>query len=195
MRSLSVGPRLGVRSGLRGRAWLSSPVARKVLALGAAILLGSNPLLTGLIVRNVAAAGPSFVSRQGQQLTLDGQPFRFTGMNIYAANSDGWCGEDYTADQLRTAFDGIGSRDTVLRAWFFQTMAAQKVRALLFWLRGAHQEASRHVDHRIESGEARESRALQCGRRLDHNRSCEEPRPPCRGRNNRPALVAKVVGE
>lgn len=126
MRSLSVGPRLGVRSGLRGRAWLSSPVARKVLALGAALLLGSNPLLTGLIVPNVEAASPSFVTRQGQQLTLDGQPFRFTGMNIYAANSDGWCGEDYTANQLRTAFDGIGSRNTVLRAWFFQTMAAHK---------------------------------------------------------------------
>lgn len=111
---------------LSGPAWRSSPVARKVLGLATAILLGSNPLLTGLIARNVEAASPAFVMRQGQQLTLDGQPFRFTGMNIYEANSDGWCGEEYTANQLRTAFDGIGSRNTVLRAWFFQTMAAQK---------------------------------------------------------------------
>lgn len=126
MRSLSAGPRLGVGSGSRGRARLSSPVARKVLGLGAALLLGANPLLTGFIAHKVDAAGPSFVIRQGQQLTLDGQPFRFTGMNIYAANSDGWCGEVYTANQLRTAFDGIGARNTVLRAWFFQTMAAHK---------------------------------------------------------------------
>ena len=126
MRPSRVGPRPGRVPNARRRPWLSSAVARKVLGLGAAILVGTNPLLTGLITRNVEAAGPSFVTRQGQQLSLDGQPFRFTGINIYAANSDGWCGEDYTANQLRTAFDGIGSRNTVLRAWFFQTMAAQK---------------------------------------------------------------------
>ncbi len=83
-------------------------------------------MLTGTHQTRALGAGPAFVARDGRELTLDGQPFRFTGVNIYAANSDGWCGEHYDANQLRTAFDGIGSRDTVLRAWFFQTLAAQK---------------------------------------------------------------------
>jgi mannan endo-1,4-beta-mannosidase len=112
-------------SALYPAAWRSN-VRRRLVGVAAAILLSSGLLLTGVATLSVHAAGPSFITRQGQQLMLDGQPFRFTGMNIYAANSDGWCGEDYSASELRAAFDGIGSRDTVLRAWFFQTMAAQK---------------------------------------------------------------------
>jgi mannan endo-1,4-beta-mannosidase len=127
MRSMRVGPRSRQAPVARRRpAGPSSAAKRKVLGVAASILLGSSALATGVTMPSVDASSPSFVSRQGQQLMLDGQPFRFTGINIYAANSDGWCGEDYTADQLRTAFDGIGARDTVLRAWFFQTMAAQK---------------------------------------------------------------------
>ncbi len=106
MRSLRVGPRAGrVPAGLLVPAW-HSPVGRRLLSVAAGIVLGSSSLLTGIAAPTARAAGPSFVTRQGQQLMLDGQPFRFTGMNLYAANSDGWCGESYSADDLRTAFEG-----------------------------------------------------------------------------------------
>ncbi len=101
-------------------------LARRLGRFSVGVVLVSSSLLVGAPVSPTAAIGPSFVTRSGDQLLLDGLPFQFTGFNIYGANSDGWCGEDYTADELRTAFDGMGSRNTVLRSWFFQTLAAQK---------------------------------------------------------------------
>ena len=109
-----------------GRSSSMRPSTSTFARVGACVLLISSLLLTGRAISEVRAADPSFVTRAGSQLLLDGQPYRFVGMNIYGANSDGWCGEDYTADQLRTALDGIGSRNTVLRSWFFQTLAAAK---------------------------------------------------------------------
>ena len=37
------------------------------------------------------AAGSPFVSRAGTKLVLEGKPYRFTGLNIYNANSTGNC--------------------------------------------------------------------------------------------------------
>jgi hypothetical protein len=67
------------------------------------------------------AAG--FVTRQGTQLMLDGQPYRFAGLNIYNANSTNNCWYSMSsgstlADSL-AATGGIGA----FRAWFFQNEA------------------------------------------------------------------------
>jgi mannan endo-1,4-beta-mannosidase len=68
--------------------------------------------------------GNPFVTRQGTQLMLAGQPFHFTGLNIYNANSRGNCyvtlGEGSGLDQALTQW---GPGKTVMRAWFYQTLA------------------------------------------------------------------------
>lgn len=67
-----------------------------------------------------------YVGRDSTELTLDGKPFRFTGLNIFnAANLDAascwypW-GRGEALDQ---ALSNIGPGQTVFRAWFFQRMA------------------------------------------------------------------------
>jgi hypothetical protein len=50
-------------------------------------------LISSLLVVSPATAVPSgFITRQGTELLLNGNPYRFSGLNIYNANSDGWCG-------------------------------------------------------------------------------------------------------
>jgi hypothetical protein len=66
-----------------------------------------------------------FVTRAGSALLVDGQPFRFTGLNIFNANSInnscwGGLGADGGLDEALTA---IGPGQTVFRAWFFQPLA------------------------------------------------------------------------
>jgi mannan endo-1,4-beta-mannosidase len=75
-----------------------------------------------------AAAVPAgFITRDGTQLILDGQPFRFTGVDIYNANSDGWCGAQMnTGSTLDDALTAIGPGKRVFRAWFFQPLATTK---------------------------------------------------------------------
>ncbi len=70
-----------------------------------------------------ATGAVSFVTRDGSQLMLDGQPFYFTGFNIYNANSNGWCRTEYSDAMIRGAFDEIRGGNAVVRSWFFQTMA------------------------------------------------------------------------
>ena len=71
-----------------------------------------------------ASAPAGFVSRNGTQLTLDGQPYEFTGINIYNINSDGWCGPDMRSGQtLDDALTAIGPGMEVIRGWFFQGSA------------------------------------------------------------------------
>jgi endo-1,4-beta-mannosidase len=72
------------------------------------------------------AEPPHPVGRAGIQLTLDGKPYRFTGLNIFnAANLDSascW----FTwgrGDLLDRALSAIGGGQTVFRIWFFQRMA------------------------------------------------------------------------
>jgi Tol biopolymer transport system component len=46
-------------------------------------------------------------------------------VNIYNANSDGWCGFPYTAQQLDQTLSDLGPGKEVIRAWFFQSLATQ----------------------------------------------------------------------
>jgi len=65
-----------------------------------------------------------FVRRVGAQLFLNGARYRFSGLNIYNANSSGNCwyamGSGPRLDQALTT---IGPGQRVFRAWFFQTFA------------------------------------------------------------------------
>jgi mannan endo-1,4-beta-mannosidase len=76
-----------------------------------------------------AAPTPSssgqFVGRNGTQLVLGGQAFRFTGFNLFGANSDGsTCGPAMnTGPALDQALTAWGSGPKVMRTWFFQSMA------------------------------------------------------------------------
>lgn len=54
---------------------------------------------------------------------LDGQPYQFTGVNIYNANSDGWCWYDMGGSVLDDALASIGPGKDAFRAWFFQPLA------------------------------------------------------------------------
>ncbi len=66
---------------------------------------------------------PSFVTRSGQQLLLAGQPFRFTGMNLYEANNTGVCGGPFgSGSAFASAIDRMGNPQ-VIRSWFFQPLA------------------------------------------------------------------------
>jgi hypothetical protein len=65
-----------------------------------------------------------FVGRSGTQFTLGGQPFRFTGFNIYQANSRSNCGGTMgTGSALDSALTSIGAGSEVFRSWFFQSLA------------------------------------------------------------------------
>jgi probable HAF family extracellular repeat protein len=82
-----------------------------------------------------ATAVPSgFVSRQGTELTLDGNPYRFAGLNIFNANSDGWCGAQMNqGPALDDALTAIGPGVEVIRSWFFQPLAIDKGTRLRDW--------------------------------------------------------------
>ena len=75
-----------------------------------------------------------FVTRSGTKLRLNGRPFRFTGLNIYNANSVDNCW--YT--MAKTRLDGLGVRRSLnrlgegneaIRAWFFQSLATTRRRS------------------------------------------------------------------
>ncbi len=71
---------------------------------------------------NPAVSG--FVTRSGQELMLNGAPYRFTGLNIYNANSvnNYW----YTmgvGPALDDALTAMGPGKNVFRAWFGQWLA------------------------------------------------------------------------
>jgi mannan endo-1,4-beta-mannosidase len=70
-----------------------------------------------------AAATTGFVTRSGTSLTLDGQAFRFTGLNIYNANSNGLCWYPMDGSVLDQSLVAIGPGKPVFRAWFFQQLA------------------------------------------------------------------------
>ena len=95
------------------------------------VLTGMLPVLG--LVKTARAATPvadAFVKRDGLTLSLNGQPYRFTGMNIYQANSSpvpggsGNCGQPMSSGSaLDDALTAIGPGQTVFRAWFFQNLA------------------------------------------------------------------------
>jgi hypothetical protein len=71
----------------------------------------------------VAIATPSVVRRTGTKLTLDGQPYRPIGLDIYNANSNGWCADAMDGTILDTSLTAIGPGKNAMRAWFFQPLA------------------------------------------------------------------------
>ncbi|HEX6579750.1 MAG TPA: DPP IV N-terminal domain-containing protein [Actinomycetota bacterium] len=92
-------------------------------ALVALVLVGP------LLVASPAAAVPTgFITRQGTELLLDGNPYRFSGLNIFNANSDGWCGAQMAqGTRLDDALTSMGSGASTFRSWFFQPLAIDKI--------------------------------------------------------------------
>jgi hypothetical protein len=99
--------------------------------------LGIVSLALGLLLLgpgHTEAVPTGFVTRSGGQLMLDGQPYQFSGLNIYNANSDGWCWYQMnTGPALDQAFSSIGPGKTVVRAWFNQPLAIDKNTGLRDW--------------------------------------------------------------
>jgi mannan endo-1,4-beta-mannosidase len=75
--------------------------------------------------RSPQPAPPSvdFVGRSGTQLRLNNDTFRPVGLNIYNANSNGWCWYPMGGNVLGDSLTAIGSGKNTLRAWFFQQLA------------------------------------------------------------------------
>ena len=108
---------------------------------------GFRLLLAGVGIILVFAVAPTagahdtsgdYVTRAGSQLMLAGQPYTFTGINMYNANSDGWCRDALDDTQFGAALDdaGLGGEvHGVLRAWFFQTLATDKGTNMRDWSR------------------------------------------------------------
>src|ERR1700731_2624293 len=66
------------------------------------------------------AVNSPFVTRNGTELSLNGEPYRFAGINIYDANSDGSCGPAMsTGDALDTSLSDMPGIEA-FRSWFFQ---------------------------------------------------------------------------
>jgi mannan endo-1,4-beta-mannosidase len=64
-----------------------------------------------------------FVRAEGTDLVLDGKPYRFSGFNIYNANSRWNCGHVMVGGGLDRALTDIGAGAEVVRTWFFQSLA------------------------------------------------------------------------
>lgn len=76
-------------------------------------------------VPTVAPSPMGFVTRSATQLFVGTQPYRFTGLNIYNANSRNncWYSLGNNDDQLAASLSAIGGGQEVFRAWFFQAEA------------------------------------------------------------------------
>jgi CSLREA domain-containing protein/uncharacterized repeat protein (TIGR01451 family) len=113
-------------------------IPRRALALA-----GIGSLLAAAALVAVPSAGAhdtaeEYVTRSGPGLDLAGQPYTFTGINLYNANSDGWCREALSDTELEDALDDAalgGETHGVLRAWFFQTLATDKGSNARDWTR------------------------------------------------------------
>src|SRR5262249_42063296 len=81
-------------------------------------------LVFALSASGSTQAAPSFVTRSGTQLLLDGKPYRFAGINIYNANNASGCWYNLAAGSgLGDSLSSIGAGANVIRAWFFQALA------------------------------------------------------------------------
>ena len=67
------------------------------------------------------------MARSGTTLTLGGQPYTFTGLNIYNANSrdNCWYSMGNSDGVLDESLAQIGGGQGVFRSWFFQKLATQ----------------------------------------------------------------------
>jgi len=82
----------------------------------------ASPVMSELSRSVDQASG--FVTRSGQQLLLNGAPYRFTGINIYNANSvNNYWYTMGTGGALDAALTAAGPGKNVFRAWFGQWLA------------------------------------------------------------------------
>ena len=80
------------------------------------------------------ASSASFVTRCAAGLLLSGRPYRFTGLNIYNANSDGWCAYAMNSGTvLDDSLSAIGPGKGAMRAWFFQPLATSNSNGTRDW--------------------------------------------------------------
>jgi endo-1,4-beta-mannosidase len=79
-----------------------------------------------------AVASSGFVARSGQQLLLNGLPFRFVGFNLWRANVTSWnqppstgydLNDGTTLDTTLKDIKATGPKLNVFRAWFMQQFA------------------------------------------------------------------------
>lgn len=96
----------------------------RVTALSVVALVSAAVLL---VPANAGGNGSPFVTRQGTQLVLQGKPYRFTGLNIYNANStnDNCWYSMGSGPILGQSLRQIGAGKEVFRAWFFQSLATR----------------------------------------------------------------------
>src|ERR1700694_1362383 len=76
-----------------------------------------------------------FVYSQGTKLFLDGNPYTFTGLNIYNANTDnsGSCWYSMQDPAMTNTLQQIGPGQNAFRAWFFQDMVYSSAGAAAKW--------------------------------------------------------------
>jgi endo-1,4-beta-mannosidase len=87
-----------------------------------AIVVASGALAPAQAI--AAAPKPQFVTASGTELRYNGAPYRFTGLNIYNANSTGSCWYDMVSGTtLSDSLNEISGSSEVFRAWFFQSFA------------------------------------------------------------------------
>jgi mannan endo-1,4-beta-mannosidase len=96
------------------------------MKLRLAIKPGAVTVVCAFLLFGATAAAsplPGFVTAQGARLYLDGQPYRPVGINIYNANSNGWCWYAMDGTVLDESLTALGGSINVFRAWFFQQLA------------------------------------------------------------------------
>jgi hypothetical protein len=100
-----------------------------LVLLATAFGLGSGITALALREQPVRTTPGPFVQRDGIALTRGGQPFRFTGLNVYNAASTGNCWYPMGAAGLNAALtdiaEGSSGRAKVVRVWFFQPLATK----------------------------------------------------------------------
>ncbi len=115
------------RSPSRGGTRRATSRVRLGAVAGAALAMGL--VAVSGAVNSAEAAPAGFVTRSGTTLQLDGQPYRFTGINVYNANNASGCwypmGSGSTLDDSLAAISASGG-PKVIRAWFFQALATYR---------------------------------------------------------------------
>jgi hypothetical protein len=99
-------------------------MTRRTLRHFATLCVASLLLVAPFAARTSASGG--FVGRNGRTLTLDGAPYRFTGVNAYDLTTDyavnAGCGDNYTAADVDALFASLRPH-SVVRLWAFQQLA------------------------------------------------------------------------
>lgn len=109
----------------RGGARRATARIRPAAVAGAALVMAVVAAVSGAVDR-AEAAPAGFVTASGTTLELDGQPYRFTGINVYNATNASGCwypmAAGSTLDDSLTAISASGG-PKVMRSWFFQALA------------------------------------------------------------------------